>query len=114
MKKNYSCNMFLLIVVLPILLFPKDSDKEETKSNISNKENEKHKFTYKDIEKMSDKEIKTYLVMKFITCLNQLGIYMMIERMSYLKTMIKIKKIIIVMKKILILKRVIIMKTKLN
>ena len=38
MKKNYSCNMFLLIVVLPILLFPKDNDNEETKSNISNKE----------------------------------------------------------------------------
>ena len=30
--------MFLLIVVLPILLFPKDNDNEETKSNISNKE----------------------------------------------------------------------------
>ncbi|KEA32401.1 MULTISPECIES: hypothetical protein [Staphylococcus] len=57
-KRIIAVICFLLIVVLPILLFPKDSDKEETKSNISNKETKKHKFTYKDIEKMSDKEIK--------------------------------------------------------
>lgn len=57
-KRIIAIICFLLIVVLPILLFPKDNDNKETKNNISNKETKKHKFTYKDIEKMSDKEIK--------------------------------------------------------